>query len=93
MIRFIVGRVEFIDARSISPLRLRKVQHDQELDPEESSMIQEKQGNAEADMALFGVQKKLSSILSIECQVQELITKATDPERLSALFHGWQAWL
>jgi serine-protein kinase ATM len=39
-------------------------------------------GNEEADRALFGVRRKLTSNLSVECQVSELINYATDPSNL-----------
>ncbi|KAJ3372394.1 hypothetical protein HDU91_003440 [Kappamyces sp. JEL0680] len=80
---------------AISPLKLRKVQLDREVEVDVTTtlLLQESQGNVEADMALFGVNKKLSATLSVECQVQELLTNATDPERLATMFHGWQAWL
>nr|KAJ3423134.1 hypothetical protein HK105_001834 [Polyrhizophydium stewartii] len=50
-------------------------------------------GNEEAERALFGVRKKLSSTLSVECQVSQLISAASDPGNLSRLFPGWQPWL
>lgn len=46
-------------------------------------------GNKEAERALLGVQKKLSSALSVEYQVNELIQSAVDPRNLSKMFPGW----
>jgi hypothetical protein len=39
-------------------------------------------GNKQADRALFGVRKKLTTNLSVECHVSELINDATDPSHL-----------
>lgn len=75
---------------------MRKIQQDKEETPMDETTISKDstlEGNAEADIALFGVSKKLSSPLSVECQVQELITTAIDPKLLCALFHGWQPFL
>ncbi|KAJ3289201.1 hypothetical protein HK104_007669 [Borealophlyctis nickersoniae] len=49
-------------------------------------------GNKEAERALLDVRKKLSSPLSVEYQVNELIQSAMDPRNLCKLFPGWQPW-
>ncbi|KAH6577835.1 hypothetical protein BASA60_002773 [Batrachochytrium salamandrivorans] len=46
-------------------------------------------GSEEAARAIFGVHKKLSSTLGIECQVSQLISAAVDHENLSRMFPGW----
>lgn len=46
-----------------------------------------------ADRAVTSVMSKLSSSLSIEYTVNDLIQQATDAGHLSAIFHGWQAAL
>ncbi|GAC98161.1 potential phosphatidylinositol kinase [Pseudozyma hubeiensis SY62] len=46
-----------------------------------------------ADRAVTSVMSKLSSSLSIEYTVNDLIQQATDAGNLSAIFHGWQAAL
>jgi hypothetical protein len=43
-----------------------------------------------AAQALAGVAEKLSSALSVEYKVNELIGQAIDPQRLAVIFHGWQ---
>ncbi|TPX67003.1 hypothetical protein SpCBS45565_g04110 [Spizellomyces sp. 'palustris'] len=45
--------------------------------------------NKEAERALFVVRKKLSSGVSVECQINELIQTAVDPGNLSRMYHGW----
>ncbi|KAI9144508.1 hypothetical protein BKA69DRAFT_1055444 [Paraphysoderma sedebokerense] len=50
-------------------------------------------GNREAKRALLGVQKKLNTDLSIECQVNELITEAQNDENLAVMYFGWASWL
>ncbi|TKY89101.1 hypothetical protein EX895_001632 [Sporisorium graminicola] len=46
-----------------------------------------------ADRAVTSVMSKLSSSLSIEYTVNDLIQQAIDARNLSAIFHGWQAAL
>ncbi|KAJ1024768.1 hypothetical protein NDA16_002808 [Ustilago loliicola] len=46
-----------------------------------------------ADRAITSVMAKLSSSLSIEYTVNDLIQQAMDAGNLSAIFHGWQAAL
>ncbi|EST09037.1 PIK-related kinase, FATC [Kalmanozyma brasiliensis GHG001] len=46
-----------------------------------------------ADRAVTSVMSKLSSSLSIEYTVNDLIQQAMDAGNLSAIFHGWQAAL
>ncbi|SPO27943.1 related to TEL1 - telomere length control protein [Ustilago trichophora] len=52
-------------------------------------------GTAElsADRAVTSVMSKLSSSLSVEYTVNDLIQQAMDAGNLSAIFHGWQAAL
>ena len=49
---------------------------------------EETTGNKEAVRALLGVQKKLSSNASVECQINELIQIAQDPSNLSRMYSG-----
>ncbi|CAO1617052.1 unnamed protein product [Parajaminaea phylloscopi] len=46
-----------------------------------------------AERAIQTVMRKLSSTLSVEYAVNELIRSATDEGNLSSIFHGWQAAL
>ncbi|GAK67934.1 ataxia telangiectasia mutated [Moesziomyces antarcticus] len=46
-----------------------------------------------ADRAVSSVMSKLSSSLSVESTVNDLIQQAMDAGNLSAIFHGWQAAL
>jgi hypothetical protein len=48
---------------------------------------------ADATRALHVVSEKLSTALSVEYRVNELILEATDPKNLCMLFPGWQPWL
>jgi len=55
-------------------------------------------GNTDAERALLRIQQKLQGYeygeaLSVEGQVNELISEATDPERLCKMFGGWTPWL
>jgi phosphatidylinositol kinase/protein kinase (PI-3 family) len=86
---------------TISPFKMKRIQlqdnqqdkQDADLDGTFAFSKTETEGNVEADIALFGINKKLSCTLSVECQVQELITTAIDPKNLCTLFHGWQSWI
>ncbi|OLY81988.1 Serine-protein kinase ATM [Smittium mucronatum] len=51
------------------------------------------ESNREAERAIYSVSKRLSSELSVDCVVNELIQDATDPNNLSRMFSGWQPWL
>ncbi|KAJ8331563.1 Serine/threonine-protein kinase tel1 [Batrachochytrium dendrobatidis] len=50
---------------------------------------EETRGREEAARAIFGVHKKLSSTLGLECQVSQLISTAVDANNLSRMFPGW----
>ncbi|KAI8900902.1 hypothetical protein BC833DRAFT_580124 [Globomyces pollinis-pini] len=81
---------------TITPLKLKKVQRDDEANSQELDLMARKAenlGNKDADVALFGVKKKLSSTLSVDSQIQELITNAMDPRNLCRMYPGWQPWL
>lgn len=52
----------------------------------------EEEGGDEADRALSVVEKKLSSFLSVEATVNELIQQASDETNLALLFCGWAAF-
>ena len=83
---------------TVSPLKLHKIQRDESIENEmyidgsvktsEASRVED-----EADHALFGVEKKLSSLMAVECQVQELLNEATDKRNLCRMYPGWQPWL
>eukprot|EP00842_Homolaphlyctis_polyrhiza_P005023 jgi/Hompol1/5521/HPOL_004490-RA len=47
----------------------------------------------EAERAMFAVRTKLGGITSVECQVAQLISSATDAGNLCRMFQGWAAWL
>ena len=54
--------------------------------------------NKMAERVLLRLQEKLEGIedgvpLSVSGQVNQLIQEATDPNNLSRLFPGWQAWI
>lgn len=50
------------------------------------------QGSEEASRALATVESKLSSDLSVETTVNQLILEATSIENLGSLFYGWSAF-
>ena len=41
----------------------------------------------------MGVKAKILSALSVESQVNELISEARNEQNLALIFHGWQAWM
>ena len=73
---------------SISPLVLKKLFRN-----ENTEDAPFKSTSTDADIALFGVKKKLTRLLSVECQVQELINTAQDEGNLCRMYPGWQPWL
>jgi ataxia telangiectasia mutated family protein len=42
---------------------------------------------------MLSLRAKLSSDLSVEYQVNELLNQARDPGNLAMIFPGWQPWL
>ena len=48
----------------------------------------ETKNNDDIERAFFGVRTKLSEQMSVECQINELIEMAMNPENLSRLFPG-----
>ncbi|KAJ3326194.1 hypothetical protein HDV06_000070 [Boothiomyces sp. JEL0866] len=80
---------------TVSTQKLQKIQRDDQDDEGEYQKYLDKEisGNEEADIALFGVRKKLSSNLSVECQVEELVNSAMDPNNLCRMYPGWQSWI
>ncbi|KAJ3261955.1 hypothetical protein HK103_003798 [Boothiomyces macroporosus] len=80
---------------TVSAQKLKNIQKDEQDDEPEYQKYFDKEisGNEEADIALFGVRKKLSSNLSIECQVEELVNSAMDPNNLCRMYPGWQSWI
>ncbi|KAJ1651549.1 Serine/threonine-protein kinase tel1 [Dispira simplex] len=54
---------------------------------------EEHQGNPEAERAILNVKRRLVQDLSVECQVNELVQTATDPQYLARMFPGWQPWM
>ncbi|KAJ1969833.1 Serine/threonine-protein kinase tel1 [Dispira parvispora] len=54
---------------------------------------EEHQGNPEAERAILNVKRRLVKDLSVECQVNELVQTATDPQYLARMFPGWQPWM
>lgn len=87
---------------SLSPLRLKRLQENQEQvaaatekheeDEIVGNEIQENEPG-EADRALTVVAKKLSKSLSVTATVNELIQQATDERNLALLFCGWAAYV
>ncbi len=48
----------------------------------------ENKNNDDIERAFLGVKSKLSEQMSVECQINELIEMAMNPENLSRLFPG-----
>ncbi|KIN04968.1 hypothetical protein OIDMADRAFT_39415 [Oidiodendron maius Zn] len=85
---------------SISPVRLAKLQQEQDqsaaLDGE-TGTVPERTKEAvnepgEADRALTVVGKKLSKTLSVTATVNDLINQASDERNLALLYSGWAAY-
>ncbi|KAJ6037034.1 hypothetical protein N7540_001313 [Penicillium herquei] len=82
---------------TVSPLRMKKMQDDQEAGAEppvvpgttDKSSTNEP---SEADRALTVVAKKLSKTLSVTATVNELIQQATDERNLAVLYCGWASY-
>ncbi|KAJ5893828.1 hypothetical protein N7495_005519 [Penicillium taxi] len=81
---------------SVSPLRMKKMQDNQEPDngPALLAGIDKSSNNepSEADRALTVVTKKLSKTLSVTATVNELIQQATDEKNLALLYCGWASY-
>ena len=84
---------------SMSPLRLRKLQNEQDeghppAEGDEEAILNRKKDSepGEADRALTVVSKKLSKSLSVTATVNELIQQATDVKNLALLYSGWAAY-
>ncbi|KAI9847011.1 MAG: Serine/threonine-protein kinase tel1 [Sclerophora amabilis] len=86
---------------TVSPLRVKKIQEQQNEVPDASTTGAEaanasRQRRAdepsEADRALTVVAKKLSKTLSVTATVNELIQQATDEKNLAVLYCGWAAY-
>ncbi|KAJ5339579.1 hypothetical protein N7452_006307 [Penicillium brevicompactum] len=80
---------------TVSPLRMKKMQDDQEADegpPVLPGASDSKNEPSEADRALTVVAKKLSKTLSVTATVNELIQQATDEKNLALLYCGWAAY-
>jgi serine-protein kinase ATM len=89
-----VFRYDPLHSWTVSPLKLMKLQReDDEMQVEQQLLRSNKSEDDEAGIALFGIKKKLSTSISVEGQVQELINQATDPRNLCRMFPGWQAWV
>lgn len=92
---------------SISPLRIKRLQEDQQGEDVENTAAgklrdkaiagrpggEKKDEEGEAERALTVVRKKLSKSLSVAATVSELIQQATDERNLAVLFAGWAAYL
>ncbi|KAJ5098574.1 hypothetical protein N7532_005575 [Penicillium argentinense] len=83
---------------TVSPLRMKKMQDNQEGNdgpPVLSETTTEKPSEnepSEADRALKVVAKKLGKTLSVTATVNELIQQATDEKNLAVLYCGWAAY-
>ncbi|KAH8705423.1 putative phosphotidylinositol kinase Tel1 [Talaromyces proteolyticus] len=83
---------------TVSPLRMKRMQDDQE--PGDDPLIissgasgkRNSNEPSEADRALTVVAKKLSKTLSVTATVNELIQQATDERNLAVLYCGWAAY-
>ncbi|KAJ5945721.1 hypothetical protein N7454_002560 [Penicillium verhagenii] len=82
---------------TVSPLRMKKMQDDQENGdglPVVPGTTDKSSTNepSEADRALTVVAKKLSKTLSVTATVNELIQQATDERNLAVLYCGWASY-
>lgn len=90
---------------SVSPLKMKRMQEDQEevgeddaegklraRRKEDGKAGTDKSEEGEAERALTVVKKKLSKSLSVAATVNELIQQATDEHNLALLFAGWAAY-
>lgn len=86
------GYIVLIESRrTISPLRMKKMQENQfeAQSGTVSPVIKGKEeSESEADRALTVVAKKLSKTLSVGATVNELIQQASDERNLSLLYSG-----
>ncbi|KAJ5408803.1 hypothetical protein N7509_002686 [Penicillium cosmopolitanum] len=84
---------------TVSPLRMKKMQDNQEGGDEPPVLTgttdkgsSPKNEPSEADRALTVVAKKLSKTLSVTATVNELIQQSTDEKNLAVLYCGWAAY-
>ncbi|KAJ5107138.1 hypothetical protein N7456_003813 [Penicillium angulare] len=82
---------------TVSPLRMKKMQDNQDADngPHVVPGSEDKPSTnepSEADRALTVVAKKLSKTLSVTATVNELIQQATDERNLAVLYSGWASY-
>ncbi|KAJ5101854.1 hypothetical protein NUU61_004076 [Penicillium alfredii] len=82
---------------TVSPLRMKKMQDNQEAGdgpPVLPGATDKSSTNepSEADRALTVVAKKLSKTLSVTATVNELIQQATDERNLAVLYCGWASY-
>ncbi|KAJ5656271.1 hypothetical protein N7507_008221 [Penicillium longicatenatum] len=82
---------------TVSPLRMKKMQDNQEAGdglPVLPGTTDQSSSNepSEADRALTVVAKKLSKTLSVTATVNELIQQATDERNLAMLYCGWASY-
>ena len=90
---------------SMTPEKAYRIQHGFEADTatraawaRDSSDENEKSNNVMAERVLMRVSQKLGGleegqVMSVAGQVNALIQQARDPERLSAVFVGWQPYI
>jgi ataxia telangiectasia mutated family protein len=84
---------------TVSPLRMKKMQDNQEagdgpplLPGAGVADTSSRNEPSEADRALTVVAKKLSKTLSVTATVNELIQQATDERNLAVLYCGWASY-
>ena len=89
---------------SVSPIKMKRMQEDQDdageeaaegrlrAQRKEATRTGDKDEEGEAERALTVVKKKLSKSLSVAATVNELIQQATDERNLALLFAGWAAF-
>ena len=82
---------------TLSPLRMRRMQEDQQAAEAVSDLASSDRKNtpneaSEADRALTVVVKKLSKTLSVTATVNELIQQATDERNLAVLYCGTSSY-
>lgn len=89
----IVSRNEIlIECRTISPLRVKRMQEESQSEGvshvDGLARPKKEESESQADRALTVVAKKLSKTLSVGATVNELIQQATDEKNLAVLYSG-----
>jgi len=90
-----VFRYDPLQKWAASVEKVKRVQGSQIVDSSRIDGINQIDGQlfTDADRAIATVARKLSSELSVEYQVNDLIMQATDVNNVGSIFHGWQPYL